>query len=408
MFDLKFCHVCTYFSHDFGTLNPFIQTLVRQDFKLVSARSCPFRHHPSSQDVVAEEDICDMKMNDCYPSKIEESPKKMKKNLDEILTVVIRSIGERTENKCYQLIEKQISKRNIFIVRKTPFTESIKESFKIAIEEKRKWLLCIDADVLVRENAINDLLEFAEKADSKTFVMRGDIVDKFLDSPRSAGIHLYKTKYLKEAITEIPLSKNAIRPESAMIEKMENRGYKHKKLDIFVGIHDFEQYYEDIYRKLFVHGKKHFNRIIDGKVLEGWKVFAEIDSDYVVAIEGFKDGHRFKKNVEIDSNAVFMKDFKNVLNKLGLKEKVEFQGENLSYVDEIYGMLKFNNILFKRLKRSHKASYKKEKTIICYLTNFLSLFVYKKSLRKKLRKSSRRKSREREFKRVLSDSIDSD
>jgi len=79
----------------------------------------------------------------------------MMKNLDEILTVVIRSIGERTENKCYQLIEKQISKRNIFIVRKRPFTESIKESFKIAIEEKRKWLLCIDADVLVRENAIN-------------------------------------------------------------------------------------------------------------------------------------------------------------------------------------------------------------------------------------------------------------
>jgi len=331
----------------------------------------------------------------------------MKKNLDESLTVVIRSIGERTENKCYQLIEKQISKRNIFIVRKTPFTESIKESFKIAIEEKRKWLLCIDADILVRENVINDLLEIAEKEDSKTFVMKGNILDKFIDSPRNAGNHLYKTKYLKEAITEIPLSKDAIRPESAMIEKMENRGYKHKKWDIFVGIHDFEQYYEDIYRKLFVHGKKHFNRIIDGKILEGWKVFSEIDLDYLVAIEGFKDGHRFKKNVEIDSNAVFMKDFKNVLNKLRLKEKVKLQGENLSYVDEIYGMLKFNNILFKRLKRSHKASYKKEKTIICHLTNFLSLFIYKKSLRKKLRKNLRKKSREREFKRVLRNSIDS-
>lgn len=240
--------------------------------------------------------------------------------VNENVTTIIRTVGERTEELCRKLLEKQITRDNIYIVREIPFTEAVRKTFEMGILENRKWTFVVDADVLVRPGVIEEAINYAEKANKRVFKIEGKVIDKFLDSPREAGTHWYRTELMNHAIGLIPQPDGVIRPETYVRNAMKAKGFPFIKTDILTGLHDFEQYYRDIYRKCFIQAKKHYERAI--KRLPEWEEKAKTDYDYSVALAGFYAGKEYKGNVYIDAEAPFLSAFEGKMELLHLCEKV--------------------------------------------------------------------------------------
>ena len=179
------------------------------------------------------------------------------RSIDDAVTVVIRSVGERTENLCREIIGTQIAHQNKSPVREKPFARAVQRTFQIGIDQGRPWTLAVDADTLLLPGVIQSLCEYAVKQEANFFKAQGLIIDKFLSSPRPAGPHLYRTAHLTAALKYIPERVENIRPETFILKKMIQQGCSVVKADLVFGFHDFEQYYRDIFRKIFLQSKKH-------------------------------------------------------------------------------------------------------------------------------------------------------
>ena len=235
----------------------------------------------------------------------------------ENLTIIIRSVDERTTAICKKLISDQgISDRKIFIVNEIPFSKAMKTSFQIGISEGVKWTYCVDADVLLKPGSIAEMLQYAEKQSASTCEIQGFVMDKFFGGPRQAGNHLYRTSLLPKVIKNIPEEGTNIRPERYTLGKMAEQGYPWKHVPCIVGLHDDYQYHFDIYRKAFVHGIKHLDRA--ELLLNIWKQNAEKDDDFKIALRAFSDSIIYRGEAFINSNqAIYRENFE----KAGIAEK---------------------------------------------------------------------------------------
>ncbi|NJO91937.1 MAG: hypothetical protein HC831_25430 [Chloroflexia bacterium] len=171
-------------------------------------------------------------------------------------TVVIRSVKERTENICYQLVKAEFAENAIFFSRKVPFAATLKDALEIGLRENRKWTLHVDADVLPDKGKLAELVQLAESLPENILEIQGLVLDKFLPIRRPAGNHLYRTKYIEKILNANTIHSNAQRPESSLLRMMSGLGFPAYQSDILIGLHDYEQYYEDIFRKCFLQVQK--------------------------------------------------------------------------------------------------------------------------------------------------------
>lgn len=235
--------------------------------------------------------------------------------------IIIRSVGERTEHACYDLLKQLFPAGNIEIVRQRPFSESIRKSFKIAIDRGLPWALCVDADVLVDVKQLPELLRKATEMDENIFQVQGLIFDKFIPVWRPAGGRVYRTSLIEKAIHHIPEEGTSLRPESDMLNSMSKLGYPWMQCDVKVGIHDYEQYYEDIYRKCFLQAHKHTYLI---PILESyWHAEQTNDVDFHVALMALRSGKVYGGNVYVDKEFLIDETVE-VLKIKGIKEKKTF------------------------------------------------------------------------------------
>ena len=257
--------------------------------------------------------------------------------MDSSVTVVIRSVGERTEKLCYKLMSEQVKPNQIHVVNRVPFTESLRESFRIGLSEDRKWTLCIDADVLIRSGVIESIMEHGNNAKDNVCELQGMIIDKFFSRIRPSGIHLYRTSLLNKAIAEVPKDNNVMRPEHRTLQQMKSDGYPWVQLKLIVGLHDYEQYYSDIFRKFYVQAHKHEKWVF--QMLDHWRMKANDDFDYQVALWGLAAGISTISGVQIDkSNAPYhiMEYFgANDSNKFIEKKPIEEDKWNASEIDKM-------------------------------------------------------------------------
>ena len=238
-------------------------------------------------------------------------------NLNDLVSVIIRSAGERTEQLCKNLIiEQGVSPENLCIVKEAPFSAALKITFELGIERDLKWTLCNDADVLLRPGAVENMIVLAEQQNENVCEIEGYILDKFFGGPRNGGVHLYRSSVLLKALEYIPPEGLDIRPEHHTRQALAAIGYPWKTVPYLVGIHDFEQYYKDIFRKCFVHAHKHLN--LTELFLSIWREKAACDMDYVVALQGFAKGVEHYGEVFIDSRQEI---YQALLSKLQLQEK---------------------------------------------------------------------------------------
>ena len=254
-------------------------------------------------------------------------------NALEMVTVVIRSAGERTESVCRQLIiEQGVAEDSVFVIREAPFSQAMRVGFEIGLEQGRPWTFCVDADLLLRPRSIERMVAHAENYDANTCEVQGYILDKFFGGPRTGGVHLYRTALLDRVIAAIPSEGVNIRPEYHTLTAMKDAGFPWVKVPELLGLHDFEQGYADIFRKCFVHAHKHAN--FTDLFLSIWRTGASKDLDYRIAMMGFSRGIEHYGEVHIDVRSAL---FRSTFDSLGFSDKppMESTAWSLERVEEI-------------------------------------------------------------------------
>jgi hypothetical protein len=159
---------------------------------------------------------------------------------------IIRSAGERTEAACKRLLPGAI------VIRVEPFVDAVRRCFEMAIDSGEDWLLVADADVLTYPGFVDRLRNRIEDTDA--FQVQGRIKDKLSGSVRDGGNRIYRVAMLKHAL---PMLRDAQRVETDLLLRMDAAGYRRMKVKDVCGLHDYEQWYADLYRKGAAHAAKH-------------------------------------------------------------------------------------------------------------------------------------------------------
>jgi hypothetical protein len=243
--------------------------------------------------------------------------------------VVIRSAGERTKEACRSLVEADVRPENVVVIEERPFEEALRRSFELGISSGARWLVTVDADLLLRAGAVEDMIACAISLTNDVFQIQPRIHDKFILGYRTAGPRVYRVSMLDEAVSLIPLPGEKLRPEAHVVQAMGQAGRRTVALPMVVGIHDYEQYYRDIYRKCYVHGHKFVKWI--PAVLPDWKARARDDLDYWVALHGLWRGLMSRDGVRLDIEA-FPKSVEDILISVDAAEKSPLDAEEIGPV----------------------------------------------------------------------------
>lgn len=261
------------------------------------------------------------------------------------LNVVIRSVGERTVELTRDSVLRQgISSENIKIIQITPFENALKEMMLISLNSNKPLTLALDADVVLSANSIEKLLDYWNKNKLNTFTIQGKLHDKVFGEYRSVGHRLYKTNVFSEAIKIIPKPGEYLRPETALIEMLNERGMRSITVNKVFGLHGHEQYFRDIYRTAYVHGKKHTSR--KRYVIERCLENLRLDPDFRVILRGFIDGLTSLDEINLDASW-YRQKAQAALSDLALVERNEIAVGDLS--DLNYKIQEVNKKILKEL-----------------------------------------------------------
>lgn len=216
------------------------------------------------------------------------------------VTVIIRTVGERTEGVCRDLLSEQVPATHVVSVSNTPFSATLADGYRIGIERGLPWTLCIDADVLVVQDAVRKLRDAAELLPPDAFEVQGLVFDQFLGILRPAGNHLYRTALFDKALPMIPADGQHARPETCTLQQMVQAGHSWHQRSLVVGVHDFQQYYRDVFRTCFVHAGKHAELL--SPLITYWRDMAQAHDDYKVALAGAAAGIAAIGAVQLDAS----------------------------------------------------------------------------------------------------------
>jgi len=238
------------------------------------------------------------------------------------IVLVVRSSDERTVEFSTKQLSNQFPKGNIQLVREQPFEVALRKCYEIGHQSRAKWLITLDADIFVLPGALQKLVAIAEEMPDYYFQTQGRIFDKIFGNYRPAGSRVYRVSLLGSAIKNMPEVGSEIRPETATLKRMSALGHPSRLVGLVTGIHDYEQFYCDLYRKAFVHGQKH--SYLAGDLLKRCLKNTKKDSDFIVIWKGFCDGISSAEKATIDANR-FGVEANAAINALGLIEKPAFE-----------------------------------------------------------------------------------
>ena len=204
------------------------------------------------------------------------------------VVAIVRSAHERTEEFCVRIAKLQVPDDRVVVIHERPFTAALARAFEIGMDFDLGWTLCLDADVLLADGAVRHMLD-AVQADPETgFGGTGYILDKFYGGRNRGGPHLYRTSLLRKALPLVPDAAESLRPETHVKMVMSAQGHDWGTIDSLLGVHDFEQFYRDIYRKMIVRARKSSQNLM--RLLRRAMANSRIDKDFAVAAWGLHVG----------------------------------------------------------------------------------------------------------------------
>jgi len=249
--------------------------------------------------------------------------------------IVIRNAGERTTEGCRTICEKLVGAENVRVIREAPFERALTRMCDIAVEHNAPWTFSVDADVLLHADAVTYLWRTAVASKPNVFQVQAPIVCKLFRGVRF-GMRMYRTAMLSRFRECVPAEGTERRPESFVVAKMKEEGGETTLLTEPVGIHDFEQYYRDVYRTAYVFGQKFVRRLPE--LLPAWKEQKGTDPDFLIALRGVYDGLMASGDVVLNP-AFYAEQAARAIRELGLEEKqplapYELTAEHVSKIIE--------------------------------------------------------------------------
>lgn len=217
--------------------------------------------------------------------------------------ILVRSVGERTTNKCVEYVKRAFQTDDVQIISNlTPFQKMLDKCYEIGTEKSKtkKWTICVDADVFISPTKLEIFLSNVEALDlvGNFFCASPCFYDYFLGYSRPCGLHVYKTKLLEKARRFI--ISDTLRPETTVKRMMTDEGFKSYIVNITIGIHDFFDSYESIMVKGLLHMKKHS---IGDELIAKWKVKAEEDENFKWMIRAAEVAENIsEKKTKVDAN----------------------------------------------------------------------------------------------------------
>lgn len=200
------------------------------------------------------------------------------------VSCIIRSVGERTTDACTALLHEALGENIPFrIVQVQPFTEALRQTVRTGMEFACTWTLVIDADVLISRAHLQTFMKLRAQLPPDAFMLHACVWDKFFGRARWAGNRLYRTSLLARAESFIGREGENLRPEATLCHKMKEKGYRIFKSPLLIGLHDYEQGFEDILCKTVLFGRKHGKHRARLKAF--WEQHRE-DPDYAAALDG--------------------------------------------------------------------------------------------------------------------------
>jgi len=253
---------------------------------------------------------------------------------------LVRGAEERTLNNCIALIREMAGDEPVHVINERPFTAALKRAYEIAEASTAEWMISIDGDVLLERNGLFKLREVAKSTFDDTVVVQGLTLDKFIPIIRTAGTSMFRCKYAQRASVAVPVGKNPLRPESAVIETLLSQGLQFYRTNIIVGAHDFEQYYSTIYRKMYLHARKHKNVMTETEAF--WQE-NKSDGDYKLALAAVAASTAHKSDVPVDK-LFKQKEAADVLFLLDMEEKIAMPPNTYTLSDVAALINKFETV----------------------------------------------------------------
>lgn len=242
----------------------------------------------------------------------------------DVIKSIVRSSGERTTRLAVRLLAEVFPADDIEIIREAPFEKALRATYEVAIASGREWAFVMDADVLPSPQRLREALALCEDRTADIFVFRGLVLDKFFGWPREVGNYIYRTNMLSTALDLVPKAGSEVRPEFSTIKAMHANGHRMQTVEgLTYAVHDFEQYFRDLFRKGFVYAGKHPAMQI---LTADWERKADFDPDFRVMLAGAAAHGFHGGDVEIDVRR-FPKDLTDYLSNFGLTEKVPFSDD---------------------------------------------------------------------------------
>ncbi len=196
--------------------------------------------------------------------------------------VVLRAAGERTEAAARARAIAEVGADGVALIREVPFAAALRHGLEAGAAAGRRWTLCLDADMLLRPGAVDAAVAAAEAAPEAAFCLTARVADKLLCQVRPAGQHLYRTALIDKALDLGRFDPAARRPETALKTTMADAGHPNVRSEVMMGLHDFEQSFADIFRKVVAHARKHARFMPEA--LAVWRDRAGGDPDYRFAV----------------------------------------------------------------------------------------------------------------------------
>lgn len=246
--------------------------------------------------------------------------------------VVVREAGERTAPAACALAAAEVGAASVTSIREVPFAAALRRGLELGVEARRRWTLCLDADVLMRPGAVGDLVRAAEdaaRAAPGLLGVSGHVADALLGQIRVAGNSLYLTERLPAALATGEFHARKRRPETHLKRVMERAGYPWKVVKPRIGLHDDEQYFRDVFRTVFAHNRKHARFV--PYAARYWARTAPANPDHRVALWSLRiaqmiDDYAPRPGAGVDENVAidvrqFAPDLAAILTPAGMAEK---------------------------------------------------------------------------------------
>lgn len=241
-------------------------------------------------------------------------------SLDDV-TVVIRAAGERTADLCLQLVRDQLPADQVTLIRERPFARALEVGIVIAKDAGRPWAVLLDADVLLRSDAMARIRETLVGSPGGFYMINFALLDRTFGGP-AFGVHAYNTALFDRALEFIGEARDDQRPETRLYRELGRRGFATRLNSTVVGLHDYEQYHKDLYRKMFVRAMKYEARVPFMRKILGDQYLH--DSEARAMMWGLLDGmvHRLEGHrVGLLDVSVYEEHARQALTLAGVEEK---------------------------------------------------------------------------------------